>query len=71
MDKMKSCNFLKSNFSSQSSIQIILKICLKCLKVTFSLVFFGRLRLKVKILIQILNKEYKSYSLHESHVLDN
>ena len=47
MDEMKSYNFLKSNFSSHLFIQITLKNCLKCLKVTFSLVFVGRPRLKV------------------------
>jgi hypothetical protein len=50
MDEKQSCNFLKNNFSSQSSIQITLKNYLKYLKITFSLVFVGRLRLKVALI---------------------
>ena len=49
MDEKQS-NFLKNNFSSQSSIQITLKNYLKYLKITFSLVFVGRLRLKVALI---------------------
>ena len=49
MDEKQS-NFLKNNFSSQSSIQITLKNYLNYLKFTFSLVFVGRLRLKVALI---------------------